>query len=305
MTETLPLHNGSLASPQQAALKICNDVIATPMPSVADIPGRDTLITAPWLHNEMHEAIPSLPAHAIVTYHGRPTPRSWHVEGKTISGIGRQGTIGIVPAGWDGRWDIGGEGAVAYVFLSAGRFGKSVSPLVGGRLAEILPRVAEADMVGANIMQALIQEAAEPDTASRLFFDQAVDLLCTHLLRKHTSLSAMSMRISRQGMAPWQVKRVTAHIRENLERTIGLDELAELVSLSRSHFCTAFRRATGTTPHGWLTMRRMERAQELLHDPTLEVTEIALLVGYQTNSAFSASFRRHVGCSPSQFRRKL
>jgi len=295
--------NRTGASPQQTALQICNDVIATPMPQVAEIPGRDAVITTPWPHNEMHEAIPSLPAHAIVTYHGRPTPRSWHVEGRTISGIGRGGTIGIVPAGWDGRWDIGGDGAVAYVFLSRARFDKAVSPLLRGKRIDLRPRVAEPDTVGANLMQALISEAAEPDAASRLFFDQAVDLLCTHLLRRHTTL-ARSPEES-PGMASWQVKRVAAHIRENLDRPIGLDELAGLVSLSRSHFCTSFRRATGHTPHGWLTMRRIERAQDLLRDRDLEVTEIAISVGYQTPSAFSAAFRRHVGCSPSQFRRRL
>ena len=48
-----------------------------------------------------------------------------------------------------------------------------------------------------------------------------------------------------------------AYMSERLDQSIGLDELAELTSLSRSHFCTAFRHATGRTPHEWLTALRL------------------------------------------------
>jgi len=90
-----------------------------------------------------------------------------------------------------------------------------------------------------------------------------------------------------------------------MEQEIGLDELAALVSLSRYHFCTAFRQATGSTPHQWLTNLRIARAKEMLTDPLLSVTEIGLCVGYQTPSSFSASFRKLVGATPSEFRRRL
>jgi len=61
--------------------------------------------------------------------------------------------------------------------------------------------------------------------------------------------------------------------------------------------------ATGRTPHEWLTKLRLERAQELMRNPKMPLTEIALAVGYQTPSAFSAAFRRDTGMTPSSFRR--
>jgi len=81
--------------------------------------------------------------------------------------------------------------------------------------------------------------------------------------------------------------------------------LATLVGLSRFHFCTAFRMATGHTPHEWLTVQRIQRAKALLRDPTLSITEIALTVGYQTSSAFAATFRKIAGVTPTEFRRSL
>ena len=94
-------------------------------------------------------------------------------------------------------------------------------------------------------------------------------------------------------------------MRERLEQEIGLNELAALVNLSRFHFCTAFRMATGRTPHEWLTHQRIARARELLADPALRITDIALSVGYETPSAFAASFRKVAGVTPTEFRRRL
>lgn len=101
------------------------------------------------------------------------------------------------------------------------------------------------------------------------------------------------------------MKRVTGYMTERLEAEISLDELAGLVNLSRFHFCTAFRQATGQTPHNWLTAIRMTRARQLLADPVFPITEVGLAVGYHTPSAFAAAFRKSAGMTPSAFRRSL
>jgi AraC family transcriptional regulator len=98
---------------------------------------------------------------------------------------------------------------------------------------------------------------------------------------------------------------VTDYMRDHLEAEIGLTELASMVNLSRFHFCTAFRQATGCTPHEWLVTPRIKRSQELLADPVFNVTDVALAVGYGTPSAFTASFRELAGMTPTDFRRRL
>ncbi len=132
-----------------------------------------------------------------------------------------------------------------------------------------------------------------------------MDLLCTQLVRAHSTFGSLQVPAPRRGLADWQVRRVTAHMHERLDENVGLDELAGLVGLSRFHFCTAFRLATGQTPHNWLTALRMGRARALLADPRLPVTEVALAVGYQTPSAFTAAFRRAERVTPSEFRKSL
>lgn len=63
--------------------------------------------------------------------------------------------------------------------------------------------------------------------------------------------------------------------------------------------------ATGCTPHEWLTRQRIAYAKKLLKDGTLRITDIALVVGYQTPSSFSGNFHKVVGLTPSEFRRRL
>lgn len=106
-----------------------------------------------------------------------------------------------------------------------------------------------------------------------------------------------------KGLAGWQLRRVAEYVRANLDREITLSELAQIARLSRFHFCTAFRHATGQTPGDWITDERMRRAVALLEEHELSVTEIALEVGYETPSSFTARFRQRMGVTPSEYRR--
>ena len=163
---------------------------------------------------------------------------------------------------------------------------------------EILVRVGFEDPTAASLLEILSRKSVQQSPSARLFVEQAIDLLCTRLVLGHSSIDALPAPTNRRGLADWQVKRVTSFMRDNLDRQIGLDDLASLVNLSRFHFCTAFRRATGRTPHQWLTTQRIGRARELLADPKIAITDIALAVGYETPSAFAASFRKVTGVKP-------
>lgn len=107
------------------------------------------------------------------------------------------------------------------------------------------------------------------------------------------------------GLAPWQVRRVVEYLEAHLADDIQLASPAELVGLSPSHFCTAFRLGIAEPPHRYLLRRRIERAQELLADPRLSVTDVALAVGFSSSSHFATAFRQHAGMPPRAYRREL
>jgi len=265
----------------------------------------ETRLTGRWGHGALHNDLPGLQDNVIITYYGEPQEIVWRVGRDRHAGATRSGTITIIPRAYEGRWDIAGPIQVSHVFLSKERLQSCADQIANGNSVDLLARVGFEDPIAARLMEMLGREAIAPDPSARLFVDQATDLLCTQLVRGHSSFGALSSRQRRGGLADWQVKKVTAYMREHLGEAIGLDELAALAGLSRFHFCTAFRQATGRTPHDWLVSLRIERARQLLSDPALRITEVALAVGYETPSSFAASFRKVAGVTPTEYRRSL
>jgi AraC family transcriptional regulator len=239
-----------------------------------------------------------------MTYYGADQEIAWRTDGKRFSSRTRVGTITLIPEGQDGRWDIGGPIEVSHVYLPDERIQAAAQALNCSRGIELIGPVAFDDPAAARILELLSREAKTEDLGSRLFMEQAVDLLCTQLVRGHSSLGALEADAPR-GLADWQVKRVTTYMREHLSEEVGLEELANLAGLSRFHFCSAFRQATGQSPHAWLVAQRIAESRRLLAMPELPITEVALAVGYQTPSAFTAAFRKITGMTPSDYRRQL
>jgi AraC family transcriptional regulator len=264
-----------------------------------------TRLTGRWSHGALHDTLPGLNTHVVMTYYGGDHDIVWRSGAQRLASRTRTGTITLIPEGHDGRWDIAGPIEVSHVYLPDDRLQACADQLANGQRVELLGRVGFEDPSASRILELLSREAQAGDPSSRLFVEQAVDLLCLQLVRGHSSYGALQVEAPRGGLADWQVKRVTAYMREHLEEDIGLDELAGLVNLSRFHFCTAFRKATGHTPHNWLVLQRIGEARRLLTIPDLPVTEVALSVGYQTPSAFAAAFRKVTGTTPSDFRRRL
>jgi AraC family transcriptional regulator len=115
-----------------------------------------------------------------------------------------------------------------------------------------------------------------------------------------TRLSAKSVR---QGLAPWQVRRVLAYIDENLSTPIRNKDLATLARLSTFHFGVAFRNSVGDSPHAYIIRRRMERAQGLMLSTDKTLSEIAVECGLADQPHFTRLFHRVVGESPAAWRR--
>ena len=118
-----------------------------------------------------------------------------------------------------------------------------------------------------------------------------------------TVICRKSQQIIRGGLAPWQARVLKMHIETHLDVSLRTKELANLVQLSSFHFCRVFRVSFGNSPHGYVTRRRIERAQGLILTTKLPLGQIAVDCGFADQAHFTKLFRRLTGESPGEWRR--
>jgi AraC family transcriptional regulator len=162
-------------------------------------------------------------------------------------------------------------------------------------------RVADDDLVLAQLTRGVLPYLV-PGKAAPLALDHLELILCAHLLQHHGV--ARLRRVVRGGLAAWQQRRALELLRENLDGELGLSALAKECQLSVSHFARAFKATFGTTAHRWLTLRRIDRAKELLARSHAPLAVVAMEAGFGDQAAFNKTFRRVVGTTPGRWRRE-
>ena len=113
-----------------------------------------------------------------------------------------------------------------------------------------------------------------------------------------------SLAPSRGGLPPVLTQRVCEYIESHLDQKIGLEALAAIAGLSTHHFARAFHQSTGLPPHSYLLSRRLERAERMLRETLLPLSEIAAATGFSDQSHLARHFRRRTGMSPRLARSK-
>jgi AraC-like DNA-binding protein len=103
---------------------------------------------------------------------------------------------------------------------------------------------------------------------------------------------------SRGGLPPVVTQRICEYIESHLGQKIGLELLAAMAGHSIHHFVRAFHQSAGMPPHSYLLSRRLERAEHMLRETQLPLSEIAAATGFSDQSHLARHFRRRTGMSP-------
>jgi AraC-like DNA-binding protein len=118
------------------------------------------------------------------------------------------------------------------------------------------------------------------------------------------SPASMPTKLFRGGLAPWQAKRVAAHIESQLASKITAKDFVELTGLSTSYFFRAFRISFGVSPFSYIAERRVARAQEMMLTTDEPLSQLAIACGLCDQSHLCRTFRRIVGVTPNAWRRE-
>jgi AraC family transcriptional regulator len=158
------------------------------------------------------------------------------------------------------------------------------------------------DLVLTQLTKSILPYIGRPDWPCPLALDHLSLILRAHVLQKYAGLRK-SPAVSVGGLGPWQKRRATELLSENLMGRIRLSQLAQECGLSISHFARSFKASFGVSSHRWLVQRRIERSQDLLIHTGESLVDIADQAGFADQAAFSRTFRQIVGVSPGRWRR--
>lgn len=103
---------------------------------------------------------------------------------------------------------------------------------------------------------------------------------------------------------PSLATKVKIYIDKNYNENISLKSIAEAVNANQYYLSHIFKMEMGMSPIRYVTRRRIGEAQNLLINTNLNITEIALNVGYTNSNYFQNVFRKAVGLTPGNYRKK-
>lgn len=98
---------------------------------------------------------------------------------------------------------------------------------------------------------------------------------------------------------------ITDYIDAHLQSFVTLDELALLPGMSTSHFAKKFRSSAGLSLQRFVNRRRMQAAMALLGTDSTPLSQIALDLGFSSQSHFTRLFSSLTGFTPASYRRQI
>jgi AraC family transcriptional regulator len=261
-------------------------------------------------HRLSEIVVPPSDNHCLVLNLSAPLDISAEFAKRNYRGKVRAGKVAIIPAGTS--WSCRTHGSLVrnmlimylrplFVRKIAGEFDGPFKDLA------LTPRFGVQGKHIRHIGMSLLGELNEANAVGRLYADSLAVSLTLQLVQHYSS--SKDVRIDRGGMAPHKLRKAVGwidhHVAREEEGRVALRAVAKDVGLSYFHFSRAFKQSMGMTPTNYIAERRIERAKELMKKTDLAISEIALRLGFSSQSHFTTSFRRLAGVTPRSFRKAM
>jgi AraC family transcriptional regulator len=220
-----------------------------------------------------------------------------------VVGTARPGVVTVIPAGSSSRWDIPEPLNVVHLYLPQTTLQRVALEAGMAAPGDLLERSAHPDPVTSRLLLSAADVLEGSAALDALFRQQITDLLTTRLLVAHAG-SPVGVQMVIGGLSPMALRRAIERLRSDSDADVSLAALASEAGLSRFHFCRAFKESTGLSPHAWLRQYRLEQAMNMLRDTDESIVSVAAALGYSSQTAFAAAFRKLTGETPSDWRKR-
>ena len=112
-----------------------------------------------------------------------------------------------------------------------------------------------------------------------------------------------SRSVNRPEGAENEIVNASVHfMKENLEKKISLQQMAQYTGYSSSHFSMLFKKETGHSPLNYFNLLKIQYACQLLSSTNMKINQISFKVGIDDSFYFSRLFTKLMGMSPKNYR---
>jgi AraC family transcriptional regulator len=259
---------------------------------------------AHWQHDPLHDVVEPMTDHVIMAYNGS-MQRVERRSGRSVAiGTFRPGVVIVIPQGSSSRWDIPKPVDVVQLYLPPTTLKRIADEANTATPIDLLERTGHPDPITSRLLLSASDSLEGNGALDALFRHQLTDLLATRVLAAHTG-SPTTIQPTMGGLSPKVMLRAIERLRSDSDADVSLAALASDAGLSRFHFCRAFKESTGLSPHAWLRQHRFEQAMNMLRDTDASIVSVAAELGYASQTAFAAAFRKLTGETPSDWRRRM
>lgn len=257
-----------------------------------------------WKHDPLHDVVAAMADHVIMAFPAGPVHFERRNGKEFVKGMTRPGSVTVIPAGSSSRWDIYEPLTVVQLYLPQATLQRVAHEADMAAPGALVERTVHPDPITSRLLLSAADALDGSAALDSLFRHQLTDLLATRLLAAHAG-SPATLQPVMGGLSPRTLARAVERLRSDSDADVSLAALASDAGLSRFHFCRAFKESTGLSPHAWLRQHRLEQAMQMLRDTDTSVVSVAAALGYSSQTAFAAAFRKLTGETPSDWRKRM
>ena len=170
---------------------------------------------------------------------------------------------------------------------------------------ELLKHVKSDDPLSsiiAEIIQKIKKELSQAQSGHEIMARSYLFEILVLLSRRYSNESvSQSVRVGRLN----DMEAALRFIDENITTNISLDEIALNANMSRTYFCTVFKKLNGLSPWEYIGLKKIDMARRLLEKTAKSILEISFECGFNNISHFNRAFKSATGRKPSEYRNKF
>jgi AraC family transcriptional regulator len=244
--------------------------------------------------------------HPFIIYHiTHPCQVTRKIEGtRREKGLLGPRNICVTPPETVTEWEHHGHPEILQVYLRRSLYEAAVGELYGcdSSAAEIVPRFGIVDPLLEQLAITLADALRNGSVRDGLYIDTVAQMMAVHLARTH-SVQSRQTSLPTPAVSHQRMRQLIEFVEANLDQPLTLDAMAAQVGISPLYLARAFKAAIGQSPHQYVLARRIERAKELLRNTEMPIIDVALSVGFSSQSHLSHWMIRHTGVPPGVYRR--